>query len=489
VFVLGGKAILALVFTGKMPVPRFRGSWRAEETLVRIARMPIIPISLRRTSIIGCLIAALLTTDAQGEETEGWPRWRGPTGQGTAADPTLFKLPDKWPADMMPAWTAKLGTGWSSPVVAEGRVFVTDRVDGTERVLAFDAQTGRELWTHADPIDFDPHAVGARHGNGPKSTPALSDGRIYTLGIAGRLQCLEAASGKPIWEVNYPDRFGTHQKLPRGRAYVNGTDSVVVPIGKGEGAPVPLFGYTGSVLLAGNLVISSVGGAKGGTIMAFEAKTGQEVWRSLHDQVSYSSPVAGRLAGIEQVVVMTGPEVVGLELATGRKLWGHPFQIQYNESISTPSVADPYVVVTGDGRPLTALKIEKRGGACSLDVAWQNRDLSSYLSSMIIHDRHVYGMNDGGEFGCLRLADGKMVWLEGHFGFYCTPVLVGNRLLCLNDRGKLFVLAATPAESPKDVRETILSERATWTSPALTDGRMYIRADGQLLAFFLPQTL
>ena len=288
--------------------------------------------------------------------------------------------------------------------------------------------------------------------------------------------------------MNFPDRFGTRQKLPRGRAYVNGTDSVIVPVGKEEGAPVPLFGYTGSLLVAGRLVISSVGGAKAGTIMAFDANTGREVWRSLSDQVAYSSPVAARLAGIDQVVVMTGPEVVGLELASGRKLWGHPFQIQYNESISTPSVADPYVVATGDGRPLTALKIEPRDGGCSLKVAWENRDLSSYLSSMVIRDGHVYGMNDGGEFGCLRLTDGKTIWLDGHFGYYCTPVLIGSRLLCLNDRGKLCVLAATPAKapSPQDARETTLSRRPTWTSPALADGWLYIRSDGELLAFDLP---
>jgi outer membrane protein assembly factor BamB len=436
---------------------------------------------------IACLIVFCSAASAGAQQADAWPRWRGETGQGVAAENLSLKLPEKWPAAMTPAWTASLGTGWSSPVVADGRVFVTDRLDGSERVLAFDAKTGQELWTDTDPVDFDPHAVGRRHGSGPKSTPALSQGKIYALGIAGRLQCLDAASGQPVWEVNYPDRFGVHQKLPRGRAYVNGTDSVIVPVGGGEGAPVPLFGYTGSLLVAGNLVVSSVGGAKGGTIMAFDANSGQEVWRSLHDQVSYSSPVAARLGGVEQVVVMTGPEVVGLELSTGRKLWSYPFQIQYNESISTPSVTDPYVVVTGDGRPLTALKIEKSEAGCSLEVAWQNRDLSSYLSSMIIRDGHVYGMNDGGEFGCVRLNDGKTVWLGGHFGYYCTPIVAGSRLLCLNEKGKLFVLAATPEKSPSsaDRRETKLSERATWSSPAAAEGRLYVRADGQLLAFDL----
>lgn len=352
----------------------------------------------------------------------------------------------------------------------------------TERVLAFDALSGKELWRRDTPVDFDPHAVGARHGNGPKSTPAFAFGKVYSLGIAGRLQCLDAASGKRLWQVHFPDKFGTHQPLPGGRAFVNGTESVIVPVGDGEGAPVPLFGYTASVLVAGKRVVVPVGGDKGGTIMAFDAKTGHEVWRALGDEVSYSSPVRATLAGIEQVVVMTGPEVVGLELATGRKLWSHPFQIQYNESIGTPAVADPYVVVTGDGHPLTALNITRRGDGCSLQVAWKNRDLSSYLSSMLVHDGYVYGMNDGGEFGCVRLSDGKTVWIDGRFGFYCTPLLAGSDLLCLNEKGKLLLLSATP-KSYRPLVTAALTNRATWTSPAVAGKWIYIRAQERLLAF------
>ena len=430
---------------------------------------------------LAALVLLLAAQAIAGEPQQEWPRWRGPTGQGIAVGAAL---PDEWPAKPKPAWTAPLGTGWSSPVVADGRVFVTDRVDDTERVLAFDAATGKELWQRRDPVDFDPHPVGTRHGNGPKSTPAVFDGNVYSLGIAGRLQCLEAASGKQLWEVNFPAQFGVHQKLAGGRAYVNGTESVIVPVGKGEGAPVPLFGYTGSVLVADGLVITSVGGRKAGTIMAFDAKTGREVWRALHDEVSYSSPVSAKLAGINEVVVMTGPEVVGLELATGRKLWSHPFQIQYNESISTPAVADPYVVVTGDGRPLTALKISRQGDDCSLEVAWENRDLSSYLSSMLIHQDHVYGMNNDGEFGCVQLTDGKTVWLDGHFGYYCTPLLAGSKLLCLNELGALHVMGATPKSSPP-LGAAMLTDLRTWTSPALVGKWLFVRAQEQLLAFEL----
>lgn len=428
-------------------------------------------------------LAAVLSLWACGaraaDKPASWPCWRGAGSQGIAA---AQAVPHAWLTNPRPAWEATLGIGWSSPIVAEGKVFITDRQGGAERVLAFDAASGKEIWRRTDPVDFDPHAVGARHGNGPKSTPAFWHGNVYSLGIAGRLQCLNAAGGKQVWEVNFPARFGKHQPLPGGRAFVDGTQSVVVPVGEGEGAPVPLFGYTGSVLVAGGLVVTSVGGAHAGTIMAFNAQMGKEVWRALRDEVSYSSPVAATLAGIEQVVVMTGPDVVGLELRSGRKLWSHPFQIQYNESIGTPAIADPYVIVTGDGHPLTALKISRDGGGCSLEVGWKNRDLSSYLSSLLIHQGHVYGMNDGGEFGCVRLSDGKTVWIDGRHGFYCTPLLAGSELLCLNEKCNLLLLSATP-KSYQPLIEAQLADRAAWTSPALAGKWLYIRADERLMAF------
>lgn len=411
-----------------------------------------------------------------------WPNWRGPGGQGIARQ---ARLPEIWPEGRLePLWAAGIGSGWSSPVVADGRVFVTDRTGDRERVRAFDADDGQELWTHEDPVDFMPHAVGARHGAGPKSTPAISQGRVYSLGIAGRLLCLDAERGNVVWQIHLPEKFGAHERLGGGRAFVKGTDCVIVPVGGGEGAPVPLFGYTGSLLVTDKLVVCPVGGARGGTIMAFDPATGDEVWRSLNEHVSYSSPVVATFDGVEQVVVMTGPEVVGLDLASGQKLWGQPFQIQYDESIGTPAVEAPYVAVTGEGHPLTVLRVERRGEAWSAKVAWTSHVLSSYLSSMLAHEGHVFGMNDGGEFACLRLADGKERWIGGNHGFYCTPVLAGGQTLCLNEKGELLVLAAmTAAYTP--LATVKLADRATWTSPAVVGSRLYVRAQDELRAFDL----
>ncbi|HVX59607.1 MAG TPA: PQQ-binding-like beta-propeller repeat protein [Pirellulales bacterium] len=416
------------------------------------------------------------------KSAESWPRWRGPGGQGIAG-PT--RLPEAWPdEDVAPFWRAELGTGWSSPVVAQGKVVITDRQEKQERTLAFEADTGKLLWERSHSVDFNPHEVGLRHGNGPKSTPLIDHGRVYSLGIAGWLECLDLKSGEVLWQINLPERFGTHQRLPGGRAYVNGVENVIVPIGAGEGAPVPLFGYTGSPTLFEDLLVLSVGGERGGTIMAFRAATGEVAWQALDENVSYSSPIVASVAGRPQVVVMTGPHVVGIDPHDGRVLWRHPFQIQYDESIGTPVAAGNFVIVTATGRPLTALRITAAGDACNATVAWENDDLTSYLSSMVIYDGHVYGMNDGGEFACISLTEGKTVWIDGNHGYYCTPVLADSRLLGLNERGDLLVVAASPA-GYRELGQSRLADDATWTSPAVTGSRIYIRSKQGLRAFDL----
>ncbi len=451
--------------------------------------LPILPHSsplpegegtkARLTAALVCLCGVVWASVAPAGEAD-WPQWRGPGRDGVAVG---ARLPQRLPTDPpREAWLQKLGTGWSSPVVADGRVFITDRQAGEERVLAFDAATGKPLWQRANPVDFDPHGVGRQHGNGPKATPVVAGGRIYALGIAGWLQCLDAASGAVIWQMHLPAQFGQVQPLRGNRAQVIGTEHVLVPVAAGQGAPVPLFGYTGSPLLADQRLVLEVGGQRGGTIMALDAQTGRPLWQALEENVAYSSPVVATFAGVAQVVALTGPRVVGLAVDSGKLLWSHPFQIQYDESISTPTIVGDLALVTGDRRPLTALRIARQGDAWSKSVAWENRDLSSYLSSMTAYDGHVYGMNDGGQFVCVRLSDGQTVWTGGDDGFYCTPVLIGQRLLGLNERGLVQILTAGP-EKFERLGQYSLTSDATWTVPACVGGRLYVRDERSLRCF------
>jgi outer membrane protein assembly factor BamB len=405
--------------------------------------------------------------------TADWPQWRGPGGRASIS---ATQLADPWPAGpLQRVWHAPLFSGWSSPVVAGGKVFITDRTGATERVLAFDAATGKELWKRETDVEFDPHQVGRKHGRGPKATALVDGDRVYTVGIAGRLACLRTKNGDVIWEVNYPAKFGAREPLADGRAIVNGVENVIVPIGKGIGAPVPLFGYTGSPTLSGKLLITPVGGERAGTIMAFDKLSGEVVWKSLHENVSYSSPVIAEIGGVLQVVVMTGPRVVGLAVNDGKLLWSHPFQISYDESIATPAMAGDLVLVTATGKPLTALRIVRDGATWKKEVAWTNEMLSSYLSSMVVDREFVYGMNDGGEFCCLRLIDGKQQWFGGTHGYYCSPILAGGRLFGLNENGSLAVLSAGGA-GYKELGLTQLVKAETWTTPAIVGSRIFIRS-------------
>lgn len=404
--------------------------------------------------------------------TQDWPCWRGPTSQGLARG---TRLPDPWPAgDLKPLWQTPLGTGWSSPAVVANKVVLSDRQNNTERVIVLDADTGQEVWVRTHPVDFDPHPVGRRHGSGPKASPLVHDGKVYSLGIAGWLECLDLKDGSEVWHVNLPAEFGSREALPGGRAYVNGDVDVIVPVAKDQGAPVPLFGYTGSPVISGDLLITSVGGQNGGTIMAFHKNTGKVIWKSLTENVSYSSPIVATLAGVPQVVAMTGPRVVGLALQTGELLWSHPFQIQHDESISTPVIAGDNVMVTGDSQPLTALRISRRGNALSSEVAWRSDDLSSYLSSMVVKDGNVFGMDDGGQFHCLRISDGQTLWTGGHHGYYCTPVLAGDRIFALNERCELSIIAADIG-AYRNLGLSKLRGGPSWSAPALVGSRIYIR--------------
>lgn len=423
---------------------------------------------------------------------EDWTQWRGPRSNGIAAQTAL---PAKWPAaPLEPRWRVPLGEGWTSPVVASGRVYTVDRKDTVERSAAYDADTGKLLWERTSPVDFDPHQVGRRHGNGPKSTPAFADGLVYTLGISGRLQCFKAESGEPVWNSFFPEQFGSPIALPEGRAYVVGEDHVVVPIAPGRGGEsrgglVPLFGYTCSPLVFGDLLIAATGGTsdveRRHAITAFERRTGKVAWQALEEHVSYSSPVPAEFGGVRQVVVPTGPHLVGLELTTGKKLWSVPFQIQYDETIGTPVVTGDLVLITATGQPLSAWRITKNAaGEFAATEAWSNLDLSSYLSSMVVVGDYVYGMNDGGEFHCLKLADGKTIWRGGSHGYYTTPVVAGDQILVLNERGKLDVIAVNP-EKYEPLASLQIAKEYSWTSPAIVGNRIYIRSQRALLCFEL----
>ena len=441
-------------------------------------------IALRVVYAAGLMLIAT-TSAAQAPATReiqhaDWPGWRGATHTGLVEHASI---PEAWPQTApAPIWQAATAEGWSSPIVAAGKVFITDRRDAVERVYALDAASGKQLWERTNPVDFEPHAVGRRHGSGPKATPVYSERRVYTLGIAGWLQCLNVEDGTVVWKRHLPADFGELRPLPGNRMYVDGEDCVVVPVSPGQGAPVPLFGYTGSPVVVDDLLITPVGGKRGGTIMAFDKVTGAVVWKAFDENVSYSSPIVAAPAGKRQVIVATGPRLVGLDIASGKLLWSVAYQNQYDETIGTPVVAGDYVLLTAVGRPLSAWHISAQGDGFTATEVWRSEDMSSYLSSVVVAGEWVFGMNDGGEWNCANLRDGRLLWRGGNHGYYCTPVLVDRRILALNEQGELAVLAAD-GQQFRQLALNKLANEPTWSSPAVVGNRLFVRSRSQLMCF------
>src|SRR5689334_5467870 len=230
-----------------------------------------------------------------------WPQWLGPNRDGASPEKVA---PWKKPPEAV--WRHDVGEGHSSPVVADGRVFVLAKVKdkNEEELAAFNAQNGTLLWRKAYPTA----AFTSQFGNGPRSTPAVAGGRVYTFGVTGVLTCFEADGGKISWQVDTLAKFK---------------------------APNLTFGVSCSPLVEGKLVLVNVGG-KGASVVAFDKDRGTVVWRSLDDPASYSSPIAFGAGKDRQVVFLTQQGVVSLNPEDGSLFWKFPLVDLLSESSTTP---------------------------------------------------------------------------------------------------------------------------------------------------------
>ena len=240
-----------------------------------------------------------------------------------------------------------MGRGYSSPVVADGRVYIHARQEGLEVLWCLDLATGEVLWRQDWSDDFVPPMVYQRHGKGPHATPTVADGRIYTLSGGGVLSAWATNSGTLLWQRSSEVDFDSRS---------------------------PLWGASSSPLIDGDRVIAHLGGHGGGALLAFDGASGRELWRSGGDGPSYASPVAAEIDGVRQLVSVTEGAVVGLDLESGRSLWRHPFaQTFFSQNVITPVVHDGLVIVSGEGRGIFALRPVRQGNAWKVDKPWHER--------------------------------------------------------------------------------------------------------------------
>ncbi|MBX3442299.1 MAG: PQQ-like beta-propeller repeat protein [Planctomyces sp.] len=405
---------------------------------------------------------ALLLAVVREAPAGDWPQWLGPRRNGVSEE-----IVAPWETPPEAAWRKTIGSGFSSPVVAHGLVFVHAGVaerDDREVVLAFDAVTGEVKWSD----EHDRPRYRSDLGNGPRATPLVVEGRLYTFGISGVLSCYDAVSGDRQWQINPYDALQ---------------------------ATRPGFGVCSSPVVVENRVIVPLGGA-GSAVAAFDANTGELAWKELDEPAGTASPVVLRRgAGDSQraeVVVQTTLRLLGLNPADGSILWEHPLVFQPSGVSPTPLTIGDFLVSSTQDTGSLALELPT-GGEPAPHLKWWNQDLGSYFSTGTVDGRGGVLLITNAQMPLPRadlhsvdLATGETRWTQKGLGyFHLSLIRTGDGKVLLLDDGGNLVLASIAGD-----RFEVLSKakvcRGTFVNPAFANGRLYARDASELVCVPLP---
>lgn len=404
-----------------------------------------------RHLIVALVLLTSAHTFAQAPPAD-WPQWRGPTRDGVAP---AGSAPDSWPAQLTKRWEVAVGLGHASPVVSGNRVVVHTRQANREVVAAYDLASGTRLWQDGvdAPYTMNPAATG--HGPGPKSTPAIAGGRVFTLGISGIFSAHDVATGKLLWRKPAPP------------------------------AP-PEFGTATSPLVDGTLVIAFLGGQNAGALTAMDAATGTVRWTWTGDGPGYSSPILATFAGTRQVIVQSQNRLIGVAVSDGRLLWDVPLKTPYEQNSVTPLVAGDLVISAGLDTPTTAFRITaSRTTGWSATPAWRNEQLTMYMSTPAPSGPTLFGLSNRnrGMFFALDATTGKTLWTtKGREAENASIVRAGNYLLLATTNSELIVARADAARYA-EVRRYVVADSATWAHPAFAGRTLLVKDVDTLVAW------
>jgi outer membrane protein assembly factor BamB len=426
------------------------------------------------------LMAFLLTAPLLADD---WTQWAGSDRQGTWNETGIL---DEFPADgLKPIWTVPIGSGYSGPVARDGCVYVTDYrpqpgsriLEAIERVLCLDERSGKILWTHEWETHYRRQLQS--YATGPRATPALDDGRLYTLGATGRMHCFDAKTGRVQWEYDALEAFG---------------------------AEVPIYAMAASPVVWKDTVIYVCGGPDG-HLRAFDKVTGKPQWKALpgNFDMPYSSPAIFRIAGTTQLIQWDQQHLSSLNPDDGRVLWQVPFRVRSNMALARPVLIGDRLLVSGfyNGSMLVHVTPDgpqilwKNGG--SGERPHQTQSLHAVITTPIAAGEHFYGTCSYGELRGLSLQDGSRIWerndltRQGRWGSMFW-VKHGDRYFVNNDLGELLIMRFTPG-GPQVIDRAQLIEPDThcgygprrfadalvnWVQPAYANRHVIIRNDSEI---------
>lgn len=394
--------------------------------------------------MVGCVIL-LITT---GVFAQDWPQWRGTNRDGKLSG---FTAPRQWPEQLTQKWKVTVGLGDATPALVGNRLYVFTRQGEDEVTLCLNARSGKELWRNTYPAQAVTGAA-SRHP-GPRSSPAVADGKVVTMGVGGVLSCLDAATGNLIW-----------RKDPFPKV-------------------VPRFFTSVSPIVVDGVAVAHLGGAGNGAIIAYDLATGNEKWRWDGEGPDYGSPVLLTVAGTKQIVTPTEKSIVGIGFADGKLLWQLPFVPPgraYNAA--TPIVDGQTVIITGAGRGTKAVKVEKQGSGFVTKELWSVPKLAPQFSTPVLKNDLLFGLSDRNKLYCINARSGQTAWTDatarGSRGFGAI-VDAGSCLVVLANDSELIVFKPDGGAYSEIARYKV-AETPTYAHPVISGNRVFIKDQDSL---------
>jgi outer membrane protein assembly factor BamB len=421
---------------------------------------------------------------------DDWPQWLGPERDGVWREKGILSdFPQQGPQVL---WRTPIGRGYAGPAVAEGRVYITDRklakrernpanpfdrgtVPGTERILCLDAVNGRVLWEHEHDCIYT-----VSYPSGPRTTPVVSDGKVYTLGAEGHLFCLNAANGDVLWSRELKKAYKIQS---------------------------PVWGFSASPLLDGDRLICIVGGPES-VVVAFHKDSGKEIWRALSAiEPGYCPPMIYEAGGKRQLIIWHPEAINALNPETGKVYWTEPFEVRSGLTISTPRKSGDFLFVTSFYNGPVMLRLDESQPTASLfwkgssDSERKTDKLHSIMSTPFLQDGYIYGVCSYGQLRCLSIDTGERIWesldATGSTGNtrsrtdrWANAFLIknGDKFFLANEKGDLIIAKLSPKGYEELSRAHLLEPTdpmpgrdVVWSHPAFANKKIFMRNDKEII--------
>ena len=404
---------------------------------------------MKKDNLRICLLVTLLIVGTSTSFSQEWPQWRGINRDSKV---TGFKAPGAWPAELKQAWKVSVGFGDATPALAGNKIYLNTRQADQEVILCLDAATGKELWKSQYPSTAVTGPSGSHPG--PRSTPAVANGKVITFGASAIVSCLDANTGKLVWRRENPTNA------------------------------VPQF-FTGmSPLIVDNTCIVHVGTKDNGEVLALDLNTGNEKWKWTGDGPAYASPSVMIIDGKKHLIVQTEKNLISLNLADGKLMWqiATPVQQRFYNAAS-PYIDGQTIYLTGQGTGTKALKVEKSGNEYVTKELWTNPTIGAKWNTPVLKDGFLYGFTDQKRIYCLNSTTGQTAWIDNAVNSdFAAIVDCGTIIIGLPSTANLIVFK--PASTAySEVIKYKVSETSVYSYPIVAGEKIYIK-DAETLMMY-----